>query len=246
MNEVDTDHGATIDAWRVRGYSRHDPVRFRFIEALARRTLTLRGAARRILDDRLAQLLTTYGEDVERTRVAKDATDATDTICAETDAAYAPMLPGSTGVSDRSALAELASHLASRATQRDGDSEGAIDRSMTHTLRYFRSTWSKLSADRRLSPFHATVPDNPGPLNSHHLVHQALKSMRDLSPGYLSHFMSHVDALLWLDDAESTGLGMTAAAGAAQRDGSPKKAVRGRPTENDAMPSHSRRSRGAL
>lgn len=245
MSEVDTDHGATIDAWRARGQDRHDPVRFRFIEALARRTLLLQGAARRILDDRLAHLLTTYGEDVERARVAKNATEATDAICAESNAACAPMPPGSTGVSDRSAWAELASHLASRATQRDGNAEGAVDRSMTHTLGYFRSTWSKLSADRRLSPSHATVPDNPGPLNSHHLAHQALKSMRDLSPGYLSHFMSHVDALLWLNDAKGAGLGAVAAA-AAQRDGVPKKAVRSRPAENGATPLHSRRSRGAL
>ncbi len=91
---------------------------------------------------------------------------------------------------------------------------------MTQTLRYFRSTWSKLSAERHLSRSHATVPDNPGPLNSHHLVHQALKSMRDLSPGYLGHFMAHVDALLWLDDANAVG---SASSATAQRDVAQKK-----------------------
>lgn len=223
MSEVDTDHGATLDAWRARGDARHDPVRFRFIEALARRTLLLQGAARRILDDRLVQLLTRYGEDVERARAAKAATDV---MWANTDATTSPMLPGSTRVSNRSALAELTSHIAPNAPLRDGDTDGAIDPSMTHMLGYFRSTWSRLSAARRLSQSHATVPDNPGPLNSHHLIHQALKSMRDLSPGYLGHFMSHVDALLWLEDAKGAGLGAVAAA-TAQKATASKKAARG-------------------
>ena len=60
------DAGAMIDAWRERGDHRLDPVRFRFIEALARRAAAHRGEARRILDDKLAKLLAAYGEDLEK------------------------------------------------------------------------------------------------------------------------------------------------------------------------------------
>ncbi|QNK75904.1 DUF2894 domain-containing protein [Variovorax sp. PAMC28562] len=210
------DHGATLDALRARGDHRIDPVRFGFIEVLARRALLQQGAARRILDDRLAQLLSAYGEDVERARFAREAAQATSDVAGEL-----PGLPGAPGSGSavRSALAELAGRLAPKVT---GD-DGAIEGSMPRTLKYFRSTWSKLSAERHLSQSHATVPDNPGPLNSHHLVHQALKSMRDLSPGYLSHFMSHVDALLWLDDANAVAAVSSASA---QRDAVQKKPAR--------------------
>jgi Protein of unknown function (DUF2894) len=73
------------------------------------------------------------------------------------------------------------------------------------TLSYFRSTWSKLSADRRLTQSLAKVPENAGPLNSQHLVHRSLTLMRDLSPEYLNRFMSYVDALSWLDQANAMG-----------------------------------------
>ena len=71
------------------------------------------------------------------------------------------------------------------------------------TLAYLRTTWSRLSAERRLTQSLATVPGNAGPLNSHHLAHRALTVMREISPGYLSRFVSYVDALLWLDEANS-------------------------------------------
>ncbi len=41
------------------------------------------------------------------------------------------------------------------------------------------------------------VPANAGPLNSSSLVHRSLALMREVSPGYLRHFLSYVDALAW-------------------------------------------------
>lgn len=76
---------------------------------------------------------------------------------------------------------------------------------MADTLGYLRTTWSRLSADRRLTQSLAKVPENAGPLNSQHLVHRSLTLMRELSPEYLHHFMAHVDALLWLDQANGAG-----------------------------------------
>lgn len=74
------------------------------------------------------------------------------------------------------------------------------------TLRQFRSTWTSLSVDRQLSRSKEQVPDNPGPLNSHLLVLRSLKLMQQVSPAYLRRFMSHVEALLWLDQASFGGL----------------------------------------
>lgn len=50
----------------------------------------------------------------------------------------------------------------------------------------------------------AQVPENAGPLNSHLLALQSLKQMRDIAPDYLKRFMSYVDTLFWLDQAESS------------------------------------------
>jgi hypothetical protein len=213
------DPGAMIDAWRERGEQRLDPVRFRFIEALARRATTHHGDARRILDGKLAKLLVAYGEDLEKARRAEGppaphAADARQT-------AQAPRGP----------LAELVDDVTRHASPH-GDGRAASD--LVHslacapelkTLSYFRSTWSRLSADRRLTQSLAKMPKNAGPLNSHHLVHRSLTLMRDLSPAYLNRFMSYIDALLWLDQVNG---GSTSAGTDVPRAEGNRKTARGR------------------
>lgn len=204
------DPRAMLDAWRKHGDHRLDPVRFRFIEALARRAAAHHGEARRILDDKLVQLLAAYGEDVEKRRGA-------------------PVPPPAAKQQDRSdpgPLAGLLDHIARHAASPQGEEPAAglsAAPGELKTLGYFRNTWSRLSADRRLTQLLAAVPENAGPLNSHQLVHRALTLMRELSPEYLHRFMSHVDALLWLDRANA-GSASPAAAEAPRAEGRRKAA----------------------
>lgn len=188
-NEAPGGIEATIEAWRQRGEHCFDPVRFHFIEALARRAAVHEGAARRLLDQRLQTHMAAYAEALQKSREA--ANDATDHE------------PPPTG---RSALSELVEHIGQHASPFPaGSAASAVQSGELKTLSYFKSTWSRLSADRRLHQSLAKVPENAGPLNSHHLVHRALTLMRDLSPEYLNKFMSYVDGLLWLDDANAHG-----------------------------------------
>jgi hypothetical protein len=41
-------------------------------------------------------------------------------------------------------------------------------------------------------------------MNSQHLVLRSLQRMRDIAPDYLQGFMSYVDALIWLEQADPT------------------------------------------
>lgn len=167
-----------LGAWRERGAHRLDPVRFHFIETLARRAADHTGDARRILDEKVAALLAAYGEDLEKTPDAE-------AVALESPA--------------RGPLAELTGHLAQHASSERMDPAT----NELKVLQFFRSTWSKLSAERRLTQSLAKLPQNAGPLNSHNLVHQSLTLMRELSPEYLNRFVSYVDALLWVDHANA-------------------------------------------
>lgn len=172
----------TIDAWRARGADRLDPVRVRFIEALAQRATAHEGEARRLLDERLAHLLAVYEADLAKAAAAKKKTP--------------PATPAASG------LAELLAHVAERTGAAEGSApSGASD---LKSLRYFRSTWSRLSADRRLNQSQAKVPENAGPLNSQHLVHRAITLMRDASPDYLNRLMSYIDTLSWIEQANAS------------------------------------------
>lgn len=75
-------------------------------------------------------------------------------------------------------------------------------------LDYFRELWAGVNANRQLKQSQERVPDNAGPLNSSHLVYRSLTLMRELSPGYLRHFLAHVEALSWMDRlSEAAGPG---------------------------------------
>jgi len=187
------DPRAAIEALRARGAHRVDPVRFRRIEALARRSADHRGEARRLLDGRLEALLSAFARDVEPARPA---------------ATSAPAPPP-----QRSALADLLADLTGDA-QAPGTPLGhgqpiAQAGAELKAVRQHRSTWARLSVERRMAHSQALVPENAGPLNTQRLLHQALTLMRDASPDYVHRFISHVEALLWLDQARPTGTAAT-------------------------------------
>jgi hypothetical protein len=195
---------AMIEAWRERGADRFDPVRFRFIEAMARRTAAHDGPVGQVLRARVAQLLADYADALDRARCAPGETGGCD--------------PASSGActpayATRGPLAELVDYIAGQPpAHADERAAGNVAHGVggpvaeLKTLRYFRSTWSRLSAHQRLTQSLAQVPTNAGPLNSQHLVHRALTLMRDASPEYLNRFISYVDTLLWLDQASGGGV----------------------------------------
>jgi hypothetical protein len=203
---------SAFDALRERGAQRLDPVRFRLAESLARRAGAHAGAVRRVLDAKLAALLQTLAA----------------VVAASPQAAAGLAAPRP----QRGALGELADHAARQKSaptlgpttpsrEASPDSAGADAR----TLQFFKRTWSRLSADQRLAQSRASLPDNAGPLNSHHLVHRSLTLMRELSPEYLERFVGYIDALQWLEQAnESAGQD----AGAAARAASGKKSMAAR------------------
>jgi len=186
------DPGATLDAWRARGAHRFDPVRFRFIEAFVERAARHGGRARRLMDEQAARLLAAYGDDLERAR-------GVDGDPGGPGPAAAPC--------GRGPLAELVAHLGGQGgTEAEAATAGPGATAAGHpaelkAVRDFRRTWSRLAADRRLAQSLAKVPQQAGPLHSHYLVHRSLVAMREVSPEYLERFLSYVDALLWLEEA---------------------------------------------
>lgn len=182
---------AMLDAWRAQGADRVDPVRFRFIEALARRAATCGGEVRHLIDNKLSALLEAYRCDVEQ--------------------AASPSLHGATALSQikptRGPLAELTDYLANHAHAHARSDDSAAERAAPAASSYpelpvldeLRALWAGISAQKQLRQSLAQVPGNAGPLNSSSLVHRALSLMHDLSPGYLQQFLSYVDALSCLE-----------------------------------------------
>lgn len=202
------DAQATLDAWREQGDDRLDPLRFHFMEALARRAAAHEGEARRILDARLSTLLEAYAGDLASRAATAQAANAA-----------VPCKPA------RGPLGELVDYIASH--PQAGDERVALNaavRSELKALDYFRETWSKVSAEKQVRVSLEQVPGNAGPLNSSSLVHRSLSLMRELSPGYLQQFLAYVDALSWMEQIAGGALPVKDAPRAA----SAKKGTRGK------------------
>lgn len=236
------DDAARLAAWRAEGAHRLDPVRFTFLDALARRAAGLQGPARQLLDEKLAKGLASYGAQVAAhasatgtsappaPRDGRPAADARTSPSTRTTTTPAPQQARARGP-----LADVADLLGHAAVPDPGSSAAGSDAPAPaspasllstappdlKTLSYFRSTWTRLKADQRLTHALEQVPQNAGPLNSQHLVHRALATMRDTSPAYLQRFVAYVDALLWVDQVHGQAFVMPS------RDDKPEPAKKG-------------------
>lgn len=221
------DAQAMLDAWREGGADRVDPVRFRFLQAMARRSAVLDGLARQLLDERLAGHLNAYGQllDAEADANADGERDAE--LAAEPSAERNAPPPAEPANDAPSTLAGLLAYLADPGPDAP-DGEPTWNRDAlglreaypdVQMLEYFRAVWSRVSADRQVRQSQQQVHKNAGPLNSNQLVHRALSLMRELSPGYLQQFLSYTDKLMWMEQihAATAPAPKDAARGAAKK-----------------------------
>lgn len=164
------------------------------IDALARRAALHQGAVRQVLEEKLQRLRS--AQVAQQTQgPALSPAQATTEGLAQASPAQQP-------------LADLLAHMARQtqpaqppdvtASAQLGAANAAAPVELK-AIRNYRGTWSRLRAEHRLHQALALVPQNAGPLNTQRLLHQALLLMQQSSPGYLLHFMAHVEGLLALD-----------------------------------------------
>ena len=188
---------AAIAKLRAVGEERVDPVRFRFIEALAERSAGQPSAVQAVLAHKLARALADYQQ--------------------RCSAARAMRLPYPAPVTPHSPLADLVRLLGASDEASPGSADAVRDalagRSGSssplpvlvelRSLEQDRSKWKRLHVQQQLARSLAQVPDNPGPLNSQLLLLRALQRLQTLSSGYLEAFISQVETLQWLAEASS-------------------------------------------
>jgi len=220
---------AQLDAWRGSDAAGVDPVRFRLIEALARRSAGHDGAVRQMLDTRLAALVDSYREAVAQDAEGREAVAAP---VQDATAEAAGTLAGLVSyIKANTRAAKMAAAPGAPAPRTPAPRAAAPVRALRpepepELVDYFRDTWSRVSVSRQLRQSQAQLPGNAGPLNSDHLVHRALTLMHELSPGYLEQFFSYVEAMAWLEPLHRGG---APAENEAVRATSAKKATRARP-----------------
>ena len=189
---ADPEIGQRLQALRERGAGRGNPVRFAYLEALARRAAQQPAAVRQPLIARIVR-------EAEALAERQPAAASPDTGNPPPASPLTDLLAYlGEHTLDASSFPSIGTVRARRLSQPKG---GAAPATELKSVAYFRQTWSKLSTEQQLTQTLAQAPENAGPMNSQHLVLRALQAMRDLSPDYLQGFMSYVDTLIWLEQA---------------------------------------------
>lgn len=196
-SQAESSTATCLHALRECGAEQIDPVRYAYLNALARRAAEQPAVLRERLDAKIAEEAERLKERCKKRKRSKAKPEA---------------------AAVNSPLAELLAYLAShgeespaeplptmRATQPASPSSTASRASPPprelKSIAYFRESWAQLHTEQQLTQTLAQAPENAGPMNSQHLALRALKLMRDHAPAYLQGFMSYVDALIWLEHA---------------------------------------------
>ena len=221
------------------GAQRFDPVRFCYIEAMARRALDQPEPVARITEGKALAALNQYQADLVVaqqeaaaivTRTTADFPDAADTVqqlfkqhqfrairqlvCRLQRQNIPDLVAGLTNqvarserAADDNAGAESFDDIL-RQQENDvvtamSDATAATNNvSELKSARHFRQSLEKISIDKLVARAMQEVPADAGPLNPQMLVIRSLTTMRELSPQYLNRFVSYMDTLLWLEQAD--------------------------------------------
>lgn len=178
---------ARLESWLGDSAYCQDPIRLQRIVALERRAATQEGEVRRLLEERLAELVNAYAADLSATAAAAPPRANT----GELPAARPPRL-----------LADLIDQIASRAAHPDAalsDAPRLHAESGSPVFEALRQICGEVRTESQLRQALTPAPADAGPLNSASLVHRALTLMRHLSPDYLEHFVAYIDALSGLE-----------------------------------------------
>lgn len=209
MRDKATSARERVEAWRAQHGARLDPLRWRFIEALARRTDAQQGPARDLLEQRLSARLAGYADELSKLPDIASPADAAVLADAAPPAARSPLgallaaLPSAKPNAPNAPSAPPPNALDAPG----GDPPPAAPAAFAPlpALDDARRLWTHLHGRSQLRQSLQQAPSDAGPLNSGVLVHRALALMRTLSPGYLQHFLAYVDTLSWLERMHEEG-----------------------------------------
>lgn len=202
-----------LAAMEASGADRFDPVRFRYIQAMAQKSLQQSSAVAALLVEKANQALQAY-----ESRRGEQSAQITSLMeeTASQQPAQSERMTKLFEAGDISAVKRLAQR---QQTPDNADSFSALTQRLQATadtgstlpgdsqelksVRYFRDALQRQHADRLVSHALRDAPEDAGPLNPQKLALQSLAIMRDISPAYLGHFVSYLDTLFWLEKVDT-------------------------------------------
>ena len=201
---------------RESGADRFDPVRFRYIEALAQRAHSAREPLGEQLTEKSAQALQTYlGARAEacaaneQSKVLLPSSTVTALAALRRDLNAGQATPLSAISDFEQQLQGQEVELLQGALSASAVIEESVPKPASDALdspaqplkasQTMRAHLQRRAAEKRIDLAIAEGPESPGPLNPQMLAIKALTIMRDISPQYLNRYVSYLDTLFWVE-----------------------------------------------
>mgnify|MGYP001828863269 FL=1 len=182
-----------------------DPVRLRYIESLLQRADARSGRLREILQDKASHAMALYRQQAASpapharispdNRPLRELNKLLESLREEQDDPHIAPL--------EQTLRQQEFDLVDAIAEQDAGSQPKQARHQElKAARRFHAAMVRLNADKVVTQALQEVPEGAGPLNPQRLATHSLTTMRDLSPHYLSRFVSYIDTLFWLEQAD--------------------------------------------
>lgn len=198
--------GEQLHTLKAREAHLHNPVRFRFIEALHERAQGLPDKAAALVLAKAKSALKQYQNELGKQ--ANEQAPVNEPAIAQLQALTQALSnkESAAAVEQEDSLNRLLlqqeQEILAKSTLSSGlKGQPAHRPQELKSLNGFRAAWEKHRAQRMAIAVNNEAPENPGPLNQHMLVISTLTKMQALSPAYFSRFVSYMGSMMWLQDA---------------------------------------------
>lgn len=230
LNELDLNNPdmlrTTIDRINAMHVSQYNPVRFRFIESMADKALEHRRSVADIIEKKALQALSDYVKEYiafqkctvpdnillngqknsSQGRLAKLTQEMFQS--SDTDGLVSkPSLEDELRLQEKEVMHSISGTMTGKHIDNFSNNINNSNSSIKElsVMRHFRQSQAKHNSEKLLTRIIQEGPDDAGPLNSQALIIRSLTIMSDLSPDYISRFVSYMDTLLWLEQAGEEG-----------------------------------------
>ncbi|MCV6614494.1 MAG: DUF2894 domain-containing protein [Cellvibrionaceae bacterium] len=198
---------ARLQHLQSEGGQHHDPVRWRYIEALLERagrlpaqfagpTLAKAESALQAYQQHWREALAERAPNTEPEFGNEALQQLTELSQCLAQQAWAPE-PSQDEADWSSLLQQQERALVASAGLGSAQAQAPELRSMAP----FRQSWERIRAERIAIEVAKEAPENPGPLNQHMQIIRLLSSLHQLSPAYFSRYVSYLGSLMWLEKA---------------------------------------------
>ncbi len=211
---------------RESGVDGYDPVRFRYIEALAGRAHSAREAVSQRLADKADNALQAYLQascqpcPKDKQASSRPPNSTVVALAALRRDVAASQLAAPSGTSDfeqelQDQEGELlqdglyAPSLTSASESLSVADGGELPAPPLKASQTMRVHQQRRAAEKRIELAIAEGPESPGPLNPQMLAIKSLTIMRDISPQYLNRYVAYLDTLFWVEQLDTAASNKT-------------------------------------